>query len=370
MSKINQLSEQYLSDQLAWLLNPKGSHDLGVRFLRSFVGIIARKRSGGSKYKRSSTTLKFKKRGTGVAASEFSLKNASPIRELYFSPIDDDKNSGVLFTDLAVVDLDSNENLIIIIENKLFGDNHKDQLANYRKRVSKKFKRCKVKEYVYLTLNGKPPIEHSESSARKKENSYWVNLSWIRDILPTLKRLQNGGASKKVKELIKLLSSIKDIQTTQNKNEILITRKTILNKVAKCLLEELNRLNGENSSYWKKSKTTKKEIQIQYTRHRARYVKIRLLDNLSITAQSFKGKKGQGPKHYLTLNLHPDQVLNFIDLFAREIYHIHFDDVMKYLSKKKKLTATRGEAKLEVHKLLLPLYRDYARLQLLSTLYA
>ena len=42
-------SETWFSNQLAWLLDPKGSHGLGVKFLNSFVQKVAQHRSSYDK---------------------------------------------------------------------------------------------------------------------------------------------------------------------------------------------------------------------------------------------------------------------------------------------------------------------------------
>ena len=54
------LSEAWFSDSLAWLLDPKGDHGLGVEFARAFVKRIARLRCAktGVRYRRRATTLR------------------------------------------------------------------------------------------------------------------------------------------------------------------------------------------------------------------------------------------------------------------------------------------------------------------------
>ena len=71
---------------LSWLLNPKGSHGLGVAFCNAFVSLVAQRRvegSGGLKYARKATFLKWGKEGRGVGATNFAFQNAAVLRKYY-----------------------------------------------------------------------------------------------------------------------------------------------------------------------------------------------------------------------------------------------------------------------------------------------
>ena len=64
-----------------------------------------------------------------------------------------------------------------------FTSNHPDQLEEYYQLVENKFKRVKIREYVYLTLNGIKPIQYDKDISKNKLYKYKVNMSWNKDIL-------------------------------------------------------------------------------------------------------------------------------------------------------------------------------------------
>ena len=71
------LNEAWFSNTLAWLLNPRGSHGLGVTFCNEFVALVAQRRTEhheGVKYARRATFLKWGKGGTGVGATGFGFQ--------------------------------------------------------------------------------------------------------------------------------------------------------------------------------------------------------------------------------------------------------------------------------------------------------
>ena len=342
------------------------SHGIGVSFVKSFIKIIAKKRSQGkSNYIRKATMLKEGKASKGVNTSVFSLKNASPVRELYFSPIDN--KSGVLFSDLALLDLDSNENLIIIIENKLFGNNREGQLDAYQKRTDIKFKRCKVREFVYLTLDGREPFIHSDSAAELKSNKHWVTLSWINDILPLLEKLAPSKTKGSLKKTIKILNDIKNISDKRGWSHIETTKEQILEVVSDCLLEELNRLDKKEGSSWSKTKVAKNKVTLNYSKYSATELVLKLLPDLSITAHSERNTTAISEKLYLPLNIHPSQILNFIDLFAREIYYSYFgNQTMEYLSSRRRKTSSRSKTQEVAFDILQGILKDYSKLRMQS----
>lgn len=361
-----QLSEAWLSNQLAWLLDPKGNHGLGVRFINDFIKLIAKKRSSG-KYKRGAKTFKSGRAKPGIAVSQFSLKNASPIRELYLSRTSEKDDDGILFADLVLMDLDSSENLIVVIENKLFGVNQVGQLEKYRSRTKTKFTRCKAREYVYLTLGGDAPRNYSNSQQEAKEYSHWINLSWIKDILMILISYKLRGKSDVVKPLRDKLSRLDKLSARSQFPDYSFFRKGLLKSLSTCLLEELNRLNSQETSKWKKSKSSAKEIHLHYTRHPARRLEIKQLPNLCISVQGYNGKKPISDKLYLPANVSVGQLFNLIDLFAREIYHSYFgEEVMTYLSNRRRKTSTISEEKLIAAPLFDLVHKHYDTLRILS----
>ena len=116
-------NEAWFSNTLAWLLDPKGSHNLGVKFANEFLRTVAQIRTNGpeEKYERRETLLKWKRPGKGKSSFGFSLKNASVIREFYLAKSTCKRNGrGPRFCDIAFFDLDSSDGLFLVIENKIY----------------------------------------------------------------------------------------------------------------------------------------------------------------------------------------------------------------------------------------------------------
>ena len=136
-------NEAWFSDTIAWLLNPKGSHNLGVKFAKEFLKKIAEKRSDKSSYdyKNRETMLKWGKAGKGKTITTLSLKNASSVREFYLSnSIQKRSSKGARYCDIVFIDLDSKDGFFLVIENKLFTSNHPKQLEDYHYIILKNLK--------------------------------------------------------------------------------------------------------------------------------------------------------------------------------------------------------------------------------------
>ena len=156
------LNEGWFSDSLAWLLDPQGSHGLGVAFLKEFVKRVAQVRSAQrSGYARRASHLKWANAGgRGQYTSKLSLGNATALREYYLSAAATkrtrDRRSR--YADVVVFDLDPGDGLFLVIENKLFGANHKGQLLDELELVEERYLSVPIREYVYLTLSGERPV--------------------------------------------------------------------------------------------------------------------------------------------------------------------------------------------------------------------
>ena len=150
------LNEAWFSNTLAWLLNPRGSHGLGVAFCNQFVALVGRRRTDrddGVDYARRATFLKWGKEGAGVGATGFGFRNAAVLREYYLSkPIERRAERGGGFCDVVFLDLDTDDSFFLAIENKLFTSDHSDQLEHYRAAIDNKYGRAAVRELVYLTV--------------------------------------------------------------------------------------------------------------------------------------------------------------------------------------------------------------------------
>ena len=102
------LNENWFSDALAWLLDPKGTHGLGIRGIEAFVRLIAQHRSNSEKkYARRNSFLKFGKAGRGTPSTKFSYRNISTVREYHLSrAIGACQEQGGLYCDLICIDFD------------------------------------------------------------------------------------------------------------------------------------------------------------------------------------------------------------------------------------------------------------------------
>jgi hypothetical protein len=209
------LSEAWFSDTLAWLLDPKAGHKLGVRFVNEFLKRIARNRcSSELAYARSGSHLKWGKNGPGRAPSGLKLANSSVIREFYLSKEEIKRGGrGQRYCDLVLFDLDSGDSLFVVIENKLFTTNHPRQLEDYFEAVESKYYRAKVREYVYLTLGRSEPKKFADENTSR--HKHWVQVSWLGDVLEILEKCIGQNAPNELRHLKKLLNYLMKLAQAQ-----------------------------------------------------------------------------------------------------------------------------------------------------------
>jgi hypothetical protein len=353
-------NEAWFSNTLGWLLDPKGSHNLGVKFANEFLKKVARIRTLDSgkfarknKYARKKSLLKWGKSGRGTPSSGLSLKNASVIREFYLAKSIRKRNGrGPKFCDIAFFDFDPSDGLLLVIENKLFSSNHPLQLEEYYDTVEDKFKRAKIREYVYLTINGSEPSKYEGEISSKYK--YWVRMSWKEDILAILNKLKsqiehNGqNEHEEVKKLRQLLKWLKKLCNKSIINHIEMLRVQLLESASKCLCEELKRLNDKKTGSWKIENESSKSVTIKHTSCPKRPLYVELLPNLSITVQSRKKGKALFEKIIVPYGSNTDQVYNLLDITARDVYHYNFNGNKDlYLADKRRFRASRSDQKKE-----------------------
>lgn len=363
-------NETWFSNMLAWLLDPKGSHGLGVTFAKEFLKTVAITRTDGSahdKYARQENLLKFGKAGAGRSPTGFSLKNASVLREFYLTKtIGKSDTRGPRYCDIVFLNLNSSDGLFVVIENKLFTTNYPGQLASYYQSVQDKFGRAKVLEYVYLTLHGSSPVHFKDES--DKILKHWVCLSWTDDILGILTCLHNAG--KHNQDLLKLkhlLEWLKNLRQQVSDAYVDDLRSLLLQATSECLLEELQRICGKG--IWSFSREAGKSIVINHSSSSKRPMYIELLPNLSVTVQSRRGSgKALFEKIILPYGINTDQIYNLIDITARDIYHLYFQRGTDYLSGNKRCTKTRSEKKKHWEPVFDFLYHHHNELKILFTL--
>lgn len=340
------LNEAWFSNTLAWLLDPKGSHGLGVKFAREFLVRIAQIRSADSngKYATKASLLRWGKGGSGTLANNgFSLNNASAVRELYLSQaLGKRRSRNQRYCDVALLDLDPWDGVMVIIENKLFTANRPFQLEEYYDVVEEKFKRTKVREYVYLTIFGNDPIDFEEESTRKL--GYWVRMSWATDIAGVLEKVWPESPGPALKRLKKLLHWLETLNDNIAKEEIDQLWQTLTSVAAFCLLEELNRLGDGKTGSWDQKRDGKKRTTLIHSSRPKSPLYVELLPNFSITVQSQKSGKAVFEKIIVPYGANADQCYNLLDIAARDIYYAHFgDQVARYLDAKRRLRTTESD---------------------------
>ncbi len=148
------LNEAWFSDALAWLLDPRGDHGLGVRSLREFLKTIAKERCRKDRsYARRASHLRWSTTpGRGQSSTILRLANAVSFREFFLAGSPKRSKRGDRYCDVVVLDLDSKDGLVLVVENKLFGSNSSGQLRDQVLGVEEKYSRATIREYVYLTL--------------------------------------------------------------------------------------------------------------------------------------------------------------------------------------------------------------------------
>ncbi|MEO0533150.1 MAG: PD-(D/E)XK nuclease family protein [Cyanobacteria bacterium P01_A01_bin.123] len=341
-------NEAWFSNILSWLLNPKGSHKLGVSFSSQLLKTIAQVRTEGElEYTHKSSFLKWGKGGKGVSATQLSLKNTAIIREFYLAkPIRRRAIKGPRYCDIVLLDLDAEDSIFLAIENKLFTSNHPKQLEEYYELIEKGFKRVKIREYVYLTVYGIAPIYYGDAS--KKTYSYWTRLSWTKHILDIVNTLYCQSEHKEITRLRCLLEWIKTFGKPSTGPLIERLREVLVYAAASCLHGELIRLGEGKSGTWEMTNADGKSISLTHTSHPKTPLFVELLPTLSITVQSRRNKRPLFEKIIVPYGANIDQIFNLLDLTARDVYHYHFSKTDRYLGNKRRLTSTLTSIKKEM----------------------
>jgi hypothetical protein len=343
-------TESWFSDTLGWLLDPKGSHGFGVKFANEFLVKIAKERSSvenKDKYARRTTYLKHGQSGKGQLSRSFSVRNSSSVRELYLPDFSSGKKKQRgRFCDVALLDLDIKDGLVVIIENKLFTNNHSGQLTDTLILANDKFKKARVREFVYLTLDGAEPVPPSGNEDFRD----WVRLSWCVSVKGILDNLSLKSIHNEVDDLRNLLSWIQQLKLLEVKEAKSGTqihaqmKDFFLSSTAEYILEELNRLGSGKVGVWETKKENINSFRLTHTSAPKRILYVELLKNFTITIYS---KKSSGSdKIIIPFGTHPDQHYNLMDIAAREIYYKHFgDSVHRYLSKKRRPSSKVSKGK-------------------------
>ena len=147
-------SETHHSKFLAWLFNPNESHNTGELALRKLLNIAVRR--GIEQNNQSEVFLWVKKRVlTSASLSSTSTSNVQVLTESYVEAQGKKGAKGRI--DILVSNLALGDELInIIIENKIYSNEHDEQTTTYFEGINKKFPDQKN---IFLYLTPKPNWE-------------------------------------------------------------------------------------------------------------------------------------------------------------------------------------------------------------------
>lgn len=149
-------SETHHSKFLAWLFNPNESHNTGELALRKLLNIAVRR--GIEQNNQSEVFLWVKKRVlTSATHSSTSTSNVQVLTESYVEAQGKKGAKGridILVSNLAL----GGKTINIIIENKIYSNEHDEQTTTYFEGINKKFPKPKnINIFLYLTP--KPNLE-------------------------------------------------------------------------------------------------------------------------------------------------------------------------------------------------------------------
>ena len=143
-------SETHHSKFLAWLLNPNESHHTGELALRKLLNIAVRR---GIEQNNQSTNFEWLKT-TVLTSASLSLTSASNVQVLTESYVEVQGKKGakgridILVSNLAL----GGELINIIIENKIYSNEHDEQTTTYFEGINQKFPKPKNRNiFLYLT---------------------------------------------------------------------------------------------------------------------------------------------------------------------------------------------------------------------------
>lgn len=161
------------SSFLAWLMNPNESHGLGDYFLTLFLKKVSIKKSVTEEI-------------SIFDIDSWNLDDAEILRE---------------WRNIDIVIRSDNQKFICIIENKIFSNEHSNQLQRYREIIGKEYPGYK-KLFVYLTVEEDNPSEN--------EKEYWIPLSY--DVIKiSVEHLINNKKDKLGSEILTFISHYKEM---------------------------------------------------------------------------------------------------------------------------------------------------------------
>jgi hypothetical protein len=339
--KLN-FNDAWFSNMLAWLFDPKGSHGLGTEFLQDFLKLLAKKRSSQADgYERKDSYLKWGREGSGRTTSGLSLGNTSAAREFFLaSEVGRKASQGSRFCDVVLIDLDPDDGLFVAIENKLFTTNHHNQLQDYYRTIESRYRRAKIREYVYLTFHGFPPLSSDGDSSVL--NKTWLRCSWTEDIAGIIAGYPKAGLHPGLVELLQLLEWLKGVYSDRGESKAEEFRLQILYAAAYCLEEELNRLAEGRQGTWSIARQGK-TVKLVHSSNPKSPLLLELLPTISVAVQGHRQGRASFEKIVIPYGVNTDQIFNLLDIAARDIYRAHFGDrASTYLNTNKRRMQNHG----------------------------
>ena len=150
-------SEEFHSNVLAWLLDPRESHGYGDRFLRRFLA-----------------------RAWGKSVDGVGDWSGAEVRREWANQVDGEGG----FLDILIVN--RAEQALCAIENKVFSSEHSEQLTRYRKALESSYPNFR-RHYVFLTPGSTLPF-------REEEREHWTSLGYdvVFEILQRMVESRDG----------------------------------------------------------------------------------------------------------------------------------------------------------------------------------
>lgn len=160
--------EKYHSNFIAYLLDPKGSHDFGTLFLEKFLNVI---------------------------------NNKNPIQDLKFYSLERERQiDNGRFIDIS---LEYGKESIIFIENKISSEELEEQVSDYYSFADKNFDNVIA---IYLTLNGDKPNSIDDDNIVCL--SYEQIKKWIELCVKDERVIQHSHIVSALEQYIKILNKL------------------------------------------------------------------------------------------------------------------------------------------------------------------
>jgi len=255
-TNVKYINETWLSNQLAWLLDPNGSHGLGSEFAKEFFAKVL---------------------GDSFVNKDLNLDSFEPCREFYLQVNDlTKKNRKKMPRRIDIVFMDLLQKTVIVIENKFDGNNSKNQLSEYMQ-IQEIFPDCEI-YFIFLSFDGKKYVLENGYEIKEDDVEKAYNIvSWKTDIKTILKNL-----AMKNYDIFKLYQTIDNYENSFEPDftdrEILLISENIIN------LWDQHYGLSTNNSIWKTKEnklTTKNKRQDVFFKFNVKSIDIRFNNSLN-----------------------------------------------------------------------------------------